>query len=195
MKYISENFSKRSVICNILLLLFLCVPTMTGYCGILFVPMMAIDDCLKKDFISVFYNIILEINGIIALLAVYGLILKNKRIALVSGITTLYSILIYLTPYLTVASDPMMGVTASDYESDFYASFVLGFVGCLMVLLILIMIMLIRKNGQSALSLIERGGIIISAKVEFLVVIVFNIALIVVTYMMVSSEMNRLGNL
>lgn len=198
MKYISseksENFSRRSVICNILLSLFLCVPIMIGCCGVTFVPMMALYHCMDKDFVHFCYDVIIEINGIIALLAVYGLILRNKKIALVFGITTLYSVLIFITPFFTVASDPMMGITARDYESDFYASFVLWFVACLMVLLILIMILLIRKNGRSALSLLERGGIVTNVKVESLVVIVFNVALIVVTYMMLLSEMNYLEN-
>ena len=188
---ISENFEKRSVICNVLLVLLLCVPIIMGLCCITTFPIMICMDGQKPSFV---YYSILEINVIIALLAAYGFILRNKKIALVFGLTTLYSILIFFLPFFTTASDPMEGITGSDYWHDFTDSFIICLVICLIVLGGLILPLLIRKKGKSALSLLEKGGIITNVKIEILVVIISNIALIVTTYMMVLSEMNRLGS-
>ena len=191
---ISENFAKRSVICNVLLVLLLCVPIIMGLCCITTVPIMTIMICMDGQKSSFVYNSILEINVIIALLAAYGFILRNKKIALAFGLTTLYSILIFFLPFFTTASDSVEGITGSDYWHDFTASFIICLVICLIVLGSLILPLLIRKKGKSALSLLEKGGIITNVKIEILAVIISNIALIVTTYMMVLSEMNRLGS-
>lgn len=188
---ISENFAKRSVICNVLLVLLLCVPIIMGLCCITTVPIMI---CMDGQISSFVYFSILEINVIIALLAAYGFILRNKKIALAYGLTTLYSILIFFLPFFTTASDSVEGITGSDYWHDFTDSFIICLVICLIVLGGLILPLLIRKKGKSALSLLEKGGIITNVKIEILVVIISNIALIVTTYMMVLSEMNRLGS-
>ena len=188
---ISENFEKRSVICNVLLVLLLCVPIIMGLCCITTFPIMICMDGQKPSFV---YYSILEINVIIALLAAYGFILRNKKIALAFGLTTLYSILIFFLPFFTTASDSVEGITGSDYWNDFTGSFIICLVICLIVLGSLILPLLIRKKGKSALSLLEKGGIITNVKIEILVVIISNIALIVTTYMMVLSEMNRLGS-
>ena len=188
---ISENFAKRSVICNVLLVLLLCVPIIMGLCCITTVPIMICMDGQKSSFV---YYSILEINVIIALLAAYGFILRNKKIALAFGLTTLYSILIFFLPFFTTASDSVEGITGSDYWNDFTDSFIICLVICLIVLGSLILPLLIRKKGKSALSLLEKGGIRTNVKIEILVVIISNIALIVTTYMMVLSEMNRLGS-
>lgn len=188
---ISENFAKRSVICNVLLVLLLCVPIIMGLCCITTVPIMICMDGQKTSFV---YYSILEINVIIALLAAYGFILRNKKIALAFGLTTLYSILIFFLPFFTTASDSVEGITGSDYWHDFTGSFIFCLVICLIVLGSLILPLLIRKKGKSALSLLEKGGVITNVKIEMLVVIISNIALIVTTYMMVLSEMNRLGS-
>lgn len=188
---ISENFAKRSVICNVLLVLLLCVPIIMGLCCITTVPIMICMDGQKSSFV---YYSILEINVIIALLAAYGFILRNKKIALAFGLTTLYSILIFFLPFFTTASDSVEGITGSDYWHDFTGSFIICLVICLIVLGSLILPLLIRKKGKSALSLLEKGGVITNVKIEILVVIISNIALIVTTYMMVLSEMNRLGS-
>lgn len=188
---ISENFAKRSVICNVLLVLLLCVPIIMGLCCITTVPIMICMDGQKTSFV---YYSILEINVIIALLAAYGFILRNKKIALAFGLTTLYSILIFFLPFFTTASDSVEGITGSDYWHDFTGSFIICLVICLIVLGSLILTLLIRKKGKSALSLLEKGGVITNVKIEMLVVIISNIALIVTTYMMVLSEMNRLGS-
>ena len=188
---ISENFAKRSVICNVLLVLLLCVPIIMGLCCITTVPIMICIDGQKSSFV---YYSILEINVIIALLAAYGYILRNKKIALAFGLTTLYSILIFFLPLFTTASDSVEGITGSDYWHDFTDSFIICLVICLIGLVSLILPLLIRKKGKSALSLLEKGGIITNVKIEILVVIISNIALIVTTYMMVLSEMNRLGS-
>ena len=188
---ISENFAKRSVICNVLLVLLLCVPIIMGLCCITTVPIMICMDGQKTSFV---YYSILEINVIIALLAAYGFILRNKKIALAYGLTTLYSILIFFLPFFTTASDSVEGITGSDYWHDFTGSFIICLVICLIVLGSLILPLLIRKKGKSALSLLEKGGVITNVKIEMLVVIISNIALIVTTYMMVLSEMNRLGS-
>lgn len=188
---ISENFAKRSVICNVLLVLLLCVPIIMGLCCITTVPIMICMDGQKTSFV---YYSILEINVIIALLAAYGFILRNKKIALAYGLTTLYSILIFFLPFFTTASDSVEGITGSDYWHDFTGSFIICLVICLIVLGSLILPLLIRKKGKSALSLLEKGGVITNVKIEMLVVIISNIALIVTTYMMVMSEMNRLGS-
>ena len=87
-QFISGNFAKRSVICNVLLVLLLCVPIIMGLCCITTVPIMICMDGQKSSFV---YYSILEINVIIALLAAYGFILRNKKIALAYGLTTLYS--------------------------------------------------------------------------------------------------------
>lgn len=188
---ISENFAKRSVICNVLLVLLLCVPIIMGICCITTVPIMICMDGQKSSFV---YYSIFEINVIIALLAAYGFILRNKKVALAFGLTTLYSILIFFLPFFTTASDSVEGITGSDYWHDFTGSFIICLVICLIVLGSLILPLLIRKKGKSALSLLEKGGVITNVKIEFLVVIISNIALIVTTYMMVLSEMNRLGS-
>lgn len=188
---ISENFAKRSVICNVLLVLLLCVPIIMGLCCITTVPIIICMDGQKTSFV---YYSILEINVIIALLAAYGFILRNKKIALAFGLTTLYSILIFFLPFFTTASDSVEGITGSDYWHDFTGSFIICLVICLIVLGSLILPLLIRKRGKSALSLLEKGGVITNVKIEILVVIISNIALIVTTYMMVLSEMNRLGS-
>ena len=188
---ISENFAKRSVICNVLLVLLLCVPIIMGLCCITTVPILICMDGQKTSFV---YYSILEINVIIALLAAYGFILRNKKIALAYGLTTLYSILIFFLPFFTTASDSVEGITGSDYWHDFTGSFIICLVICLIVLMSLILPLLIRKRGKSALSLLEKGGVITNVKIEILVVIISNIALIVTTYMMVLSEMNRLGS-
>lgn len=190
-QFISENFSKRSVICNVLLVLLLCVPIIMGLCCITTVPIMTCMDGQKSSFV---YYSILEINVIIALLAAYGFILRNKKIALAFGFTTLYSILIFFLPFFTTASDSVEGITGSDYWHDFTGSFIICLVICLIVLGSLILPLLIRKKGKSALSLLEKGGVITNVKIEILVVIISNIALIVTTYMMVLSEMNRLAS-
>lgn len=188
---ISENFAKRSVICNVLLVLLLCVPIIMGLCCITTVPIMICMDGQKTSFV---YYSILEINVIIALLAAYGFIFRNKKIALAYGLTTLYSILIFFLPFFTTASDSVEGITGSDYWHDFTGSFIICLVICLIVLVSLILPLLIKKRGKSALSLLEKGGVITNVKIEILVVIISNIALIVTTYMMVLSEMNRLGS-
>lgn len=188
---ISENFAKRSVICNVLLVLLLCVPIIMGLCCITTVPIMI---CMDGQISSFVYFSIFEINVIIVLLAAYGFILRNKKIALAFGLTTLYSILIFFLPFFTTASDSVEGITGSDYWHDFTDSFIICLVICLIVLGGLILPLLIRKKGKSALSLLEKGGIITNVKIEILVVIISNIALIVTTYMMVLSEMNRLGS-
>lgn len=190
-QFISGNFTKRSVICNVLLVLLLCVPIIMGLCCITTVPIMICMDGQKSSFV---YYSILEINVIIALLAAYGFILRNKKIALAYGLTTLYSILIFFLPFFTTASDSVEGITGSDYWHDFTGSFIICLVICLIVLVSLILPLLIRKRGKSALSLLEKGGVITNVKIEILVVIISNIALIVTTYMMVLSEMNRLGS-
>lgn len=187
---ISENFAKRSVICNVLLVLLLCVPIIMGLCCITTVPIMICMDGQKSSFV---YYSILEINVIIALLAAYGFILRNKKVALAFGLTTLYSILISIHPFFTTASDSMEGITGSNYWHDFIDSFIICLVICLIVLGSLILPLLIRKNGKSALSLLEKGGVITNVKIEILVVIISNITLIVTTYMMVLSEMNSLS--
>lgn len=187
---IPENFAKRSIICNVLLVLLLCVPIIMGLCSITTIPIMI---CMDGQKPSLAYYSILEINVVIALLAAYGFILKNKKVALAFGLTTLYSILIFILPFFTTASDPVEGITGSDYWHDFIASFIICLVICLIVLGILVLPLLIRKNGKTALSLLEKGGIITNVKVESLVVIISNIALIVTTYMMVLAEMNRLN--
>ena len=188
---ISENFAKRSVICNVLLVLLLCVPIIMGLCCITTVPIIICMDGQKSSFV---YYSILEINVIIALLAAYGFILRNKKVALAFGLTTLYSILIFFLPFFTTASDSVEGITGSDYWHDFTGSFIICLVICLIVLGSLILPLLIRKKGKSALSLLEKGGVITNVKIEILVVIISNIALIVTTYMMVLAEMNRLGS-
>lgn len=188
---VSENFAKRSVICNVLLVLLLCVPIIMGLCCITTVPIMICMDGQKSSFV---YYSILEINVIIALLAAYGFILRNKKVALAFGLTTLYSILISILPFFTTESDPVEGITGSDYWYDFIDSFIICLVICLIVLGILILPLLIRKNGKSALSLLEKGGVITNVKIEILVVIISNIALIVTTYMMVLLEMNSLSS-
>lgn len=190
-QFISGNFAKRIVICNVLLVLLLCVPIIMGLCCITTVPIMICMDGQKSSFV---YYSILEINVIIALLAAYGFILRNKKIALAYGLTTLYSILIFFLPFFTTASDSVEGITGSDYWHDFTGSFIICLVICLIVLVSLILPLLIRKRGKSALSLLEKGGVITNVKIEILVVIISNIALIVTTYMMVLSEMNRLGS-
>ena len=187
---ISENFAKRSVICNVLLVLLLCIPIIMGLCSITTIPIMI---CMDGQKTSLAYYSILEINVIIALLAAYGFILKNKKVALVFGLTTLYSILIFILPFFTTASDSVEGITSSDYWHNFIDSFIICLVICLIVLGILILPLLIRNNGKSALSLLEKGGVITNVKIEILVVIISNIALIVTTYMMVLSEMNSLS--
>lgn len=190
-QFISGNFAKRSVICNVLLVLLLCVPIIMGLCCITTVLPMICMDGQKSSFV---YYSILEINVIIALLAAYGFILRNKKIALAYGLTTLYSILIFFLPFFTTASDSVEGITGSDYWHDFTGSFIICLVICLIVLVSLILPLLIKKRGKSALSLLEKGGVITNVKIEILVVIISNIALIVTTYMMVLSEMNRLGS-
>lgn len=187
---VSENFAKRSMVCNVLLLGLLFVPVVIGFYGVIAIPMMM---CVYGQDFHVAYCSVLEVNVIIALLAAYGLILGNKKIALPLGITTLYSILVFIMPFFTTESDPVEGITGSDYWHDFLASFIICLVICLIVLCILVLLLLIRKNGKSALSLLEKGGVITNVKVEALVVIVSNIALIVATYMMVLSEVNRLS--
>lgn len=187
---ISENFAKRSVICNVLLVLLLCVPIIMGLFCITTVPIMI---CMYGEIFFFVYYSILEINVIIALLAAYGFILRNKKIALAFGLTTLYSILIFILPFFTTASDPVEGITGSDCWNDFTGSFIICYVICLIVLGILILPLLIRKKGKSALSLLEKGGVITNVKIEILVVIISNIALIVTTYNMVLSKMNGLG--
>lgn len=162
-----------------------------GLCCITTVPIMICMDGQKTSFV---YYSILEINVIIALLAAYGFILRNKKIALAFGLTTLYSILIFFLPFFTTASDSVEGITGSDYWHDFTGLFIICLVICLIVLGSLILPLLIRKKGKSALSLLEKGGVITNVKIEMLVVIISNIALIVTTYMMVMSEMNRLGS-
>ena len=145
-----------------------------------------------KNFFCILFNSWNKV--IIALLAAYGFILRNKKIALAFGLTTLYSILIFLLPFFTTASDTVEGITGSDYWRVFIDSFVICLVICLIVLGVLILPLLIKKKGKSALSLLEKGGVITKVKIEFLVDIISNIALIVTTYMMVLSEMNRLGS-
>ena len=181
---ISENFAKRSVICNVLLVLLLCVPIIMVLCCITTVPIMICMDGQKTSFV---YYSILEINVIIALLAAYGFILRNKKIALAFGLTTLYSILISIYPFFTTESDFMEGITGSDYWHDFIGSSIICLVICLIVLGSLILPLLIRKNGKSALSLLEKGGVITNVKIEILVVIISNIALIVTIYEMFYS--------
>lgn len=188
---VSENFAKRSVICNVLLVLLLCAPIITGLYSITIIPIILCMDGLR--FSLLVYCSILEINVVIALLAAYGFILRNKKVALAFGLTTLYSILISIHPFFTTASDSMEGITGSDYWHDFIDSFIICLVICLIVLGSLILPLLIRKNGKSALSLLEKGGVITNVKIEILVVIISNIALIVTTYMMVLSEMNSLS--
>ena len=188
---ISENFAKRSVICNVLLILLLFIPVLMGLWGVVATPIMMCEVGLKNSF--VYYSII-EINVVIALLAAYGFILKNKKVALAFGLTTLYSILIFISPFFTTESGSVEEITGSDYWRDFIDSFVICLVICLIVLGVLILPLLIKKRGKSALSLLEKGGVITNVKIEILVVIISNIALIVTTYMMVLSEMNRLGS-
>ena len=117
----------------------------------------------------------------------------SEKIALAFGPTTLYSILIFILPFFTTESNPVMGITGSDYWHAFTDSFIICLVICLIVLGILVLPLLVRKNGKSALSLLEKGGIIINVKVEIILVIISNISLVVTTYMMVQSEMNRLS--
>lgn len=128
---ISENFAKRSVICNVLLVLLLCVPIIMGLCCITTVPIMI---CMDGQISSFVYFSIFEINVIIVLLAAYGFILRNKKIALAFGLTTLYSILIFFLPFFTTASDSVEGITGSDYWHDFTDSFIICLVICLIVL-------------------------------------------------------------
>ena len=102
-----------------------------GLCCITTVPIMI---CMDGQISSFVYFSILEINVIIALLAAYGFILRNKKIALVFGLTTLYSILIFFLPFFTTASDSVEGITGSDYWHDFTDSFIICLVICLIVL-------------------------------------------------------------
>ena len=182
---VSENFAKRSVICNVLLVLLLCVPIIMGLYYITIIPIIVCVEWLWYS-ILVFCSI-LEINVVIALLAAYGFILRNKKVALAFGLTTLYSILISIPPFFTTASDFMEGITGSDYWHDFIGSSIICLVICLIVLGSLILPLLIRKNGKSALSLLEKGGVITNVKIEILVVIISNIALIVTIYEMFYS--------
>lgn len=191
-KFVSENFAKRSAVCNIILSFILFVPVIMVMFGMTLAFVTALWYAEQSNLVEC---AIIEVNGIIALFAVYGFVLRNKRNALIFGITTLYSILIFVCPFFTTASDSMTGLTAGDYRDGFYGSFIVGFVVCLIVLAILLPPMLIRKNGKSALSLLECGGVITNAKVEFIVVIVSNLALIVTAYTMVLSEMKRLGSM
>ena len=188
---ISGNFAKRSAICNVLLILLLFIPVIMGFLGgAVAIPMMA---CVYGErLIWAGYSIV-EINVVIALLAVYGFVLRNKKAALAFGLTTLYSILIFILPFFTAESNPVDGITGSDYWRDFIDSFIICLVICLIVLGLLILPLLIRKDGKSALSLLEKGGVITNVKVEIIIVVISNIALIAATYMMVLSEMDRLS--
>ena len=132
---ISENFVKRSVICNVLLMMLLSIPTILGFLGATTVPIMIWDDVCSNwaSIPSVAYDSVLEINVIIALFAAYGFILKNKKVALFFGLTTLYSILIFILPFFTTESDPMEGITDRDYWYAFHGSFIVSLILCLIV--------------------------------------------------------------
>ena len=170
-------------------MLFLSVPVLTCLLGIqvtLFTFVMGGS--------SGFMYIPLVVNCVIALFSAYGFLLKNKKMALFTGITTLYSILIAISPFFTTASDPVEGLTGRDYMNDFHFSLIFDLVVCLIVSIILVLILLIRKNHHSAMSLLENGGILTKAKIEILVVVICNIALIVTTYIGVLQEGTLLYN-
>lgn len=165
-KFLSENFAKRNVVCNILLILLLLVPVCLALLAVVVIPLFIFDE-MRKFFVPM---AVIEINSIIALVAAYGFLFKNKTVGFIAGLSTLYSIMYYL--FYACAYE--IHCTLNDYL--FLAFFT--FIAWLIILTILFLPLLIRKNGKSALSLLENGGIITKVKIELAVVAFFNLFLI-----------------
>lgn len=159
--WISPKVRERHIVCNILLAVF-------------FAPLIIIDlyfICLVGyDFIQ--YGL----SGILALIGVYGILLRNKWNGFLLGVVTLFSIC------TAIIANYNYEMSLNNYEWSLNDSFdgpskvqaiVDGMiVSCLITFIVTLPIflsLLISKNGVSAIKLLEGGGIITKCGIEVIV--------------------------
>lgn len=149
--WISPKVRERHTVCNILLAVF-------------FAPLIIID--LLGLFICLLYpsvdSIVYGLLGILALIGVYGVLLRNKWNGFFLGVLALFSIFAIIIDY----NDPVDGISkVQAITNGLLGSCMYTFIATLPILLSL----LISKNGVSAMKLLEGGGIITKCGIEIIV--------------------------
>ena len=159
--WISPKVRERHVICNILL-------------GIFFAPLIIVDFlglmmCLFSYTLNPFEAIEFGLSGILALIGVYGVLLRNKWNGFFLGVLALFSIsaaIIANDNYHMSFNESFDGISKMQAITE-------GMLGsCLITIfatLPILLTLLISKNGVSAIKLLEGGGIITKCGVEIIV--------------------------
>lgn len=116
------------------------------------------------------YSIIYGLSGILALIGVYGVLLRNKWNGFFLGVLALFSIyavIIATETYDRSLNGYIEGIISKEeaIEEGLLGSFLITFISTLPILLTL----LISKNGISAIKLLEGGGIITKCGIEIIV--------------------------
>lgn len=157
--WISPKVRERHIVCNILLGVFFAPLIILDFFGLI----MCLIDCSL-------YSIIYGLSGILALIGVYGILLRNKWNGLFLGVLALFSI--YAVVIATETYDRSFNghvdeiISKEDaVEAGLLGSFLITFISTLPILLTL----LISKNGVFAIKLLEGGGIITKCGIEIIV--------------------------
>ncbi|NPD91230.1 hypothetical protein [Xylanibacter muris] len=157
--WISPKVRERHTVCNILLVVFFSPLIILDFFGLI---MCSIDCSL--------YSIIYGLSGILALIGVYGVLLRNKWNGLFLGVLAFFSMCAVIIAAVTYDDrslhDYIDGISKEQAIGEgLIGSFVITFISTLPILLIL----LISKNGVSAIKLLEGGGIITKCGIEIIV--------------------------
>ena len=156
--WISPKVRERHIVCNILLAVF--------FAPFIIIDVFGLIMCLTEWDL---YFIIYGLSGILALIGVYGILLRNKWNGLFLGVLALFSI------YAVVIASETYDRSFDDYidgiskgkaiEEGLLGSFVITIISTLPIFLTL----LISKNGVSAIKLLEGGGVITKCGIEIIV--------------------------
>lgn len=156
--WISPKVRERHIVCNILLAVFFAPLIIIDLFGLI----ICLTDCCLD---SVIYGL----SGILALIGVYGVLLRNKWNGLFLGVLAFFSIyaaIIANETYDSSLNDYIDGISKEKAIGEgLLGSFVITFILTLPILLTL----LISKNGVSAIKLLEGGGIITKCGIEIIV--------------------------
>lgn len=157
--WISPKVRERHIVCNILLAVF--------FAPLIIIDILGMIICLVDCSLD---SIIYGLSGILALIGVYGVLLRNKWNGLFLGVLALFSIyavIIATETYDRSLNGYIDGIISKEeaIEEGLLGSFLITFISTLPILLTL----LISKNGISAIKLLEGGGIITKCGIEIII--------------------------
>ena len=153
--WISPKVSERHIVCNILLAVFFAPLIIIDLCGLyLCLVICSPIDCIKYG-----------LSEILALIGVYGVLLRNKWNGFFIGMLALFSI-----------SSAIIAIDTYEFSGDAISrtkAITDGLLGSILITFIstlpIFITLLISKNGVSAIKLLEGGGIITKCGIEIIV--------------------------